>query len=109
MDEVGAFLDGVDPGRPLGSEIEVGLRSYVMDTRPTESPAAVVGLVQDWLAANGKQPDVSASRLRVAMVAATQLLQALNVRPSSPSPGGRIHGLPAQAGSAGHEEEGRIS
>ena len=108
MDEVGAYLDGADPGRALGSEIEVGLRSYAADVRPTESPAAVVGVVQDWLAAHGKQSEVPPGGLRVAVVAASQLLQALNVRPSI-APGGRTQQPPAQAGPAGQEEKGSVS
>jgi hypothetical protein len=75
------------------------------DDRPDEDPAELLAEAQRWLARRGKARNVTSRELRVAKVAAEQMLRALDVRPSSPV-GGRTHNPPARAGSAGEREEG---
>jgi hypothetical protein len=75
------------------------------DDRPNEDPAELLAEAQRWLARRGKARNVTPRELRVAKVAAEQMLRALDVRPSS-AMGGRAHNPPARAGSAGELEEG---
>ena len=95
---------------------ELGERSIVAgskaraarDRRPEESAVALLAMVRGWLAARGKASTQMPDRLPVAIVAAEQLLRALDVRPST-AVGGRTHNPPAAAGPAGTEEEGTFS
>ena len=75
-----------------------------IDDRDEYSALAVVAHLSDLFTAAGVRYDLTASQRPVARIAAAQLLQAMNVRPSS-DPGGRTHIAPAQAGPT-EEEEG---
>lgn len=75
------------------------------DDHPEEDPAELLAEAQRWLAGRGKAPNVTPGELRVAKVAAEQMLRALNVRPSNAG-GGRTQNSPARAGSAGERERG---
>jgi hypothetical protein len=75
------------------------------DDRPDEDPAELLAEAQRWLADRGKAREVTPGELRVAKVAAEQMLRALDVRPSNAG-SGRTHNPPAHAGPEGDREEG---
>ena len=75
-----------------------------IDDRDEYSALAVVAHLSDLLTAAGVRYDLTAGQRPVARIAAAQLLQAMNVRPSN-AVGGRTHIAPAQAGPNGRRRE----